>query len=244
MQALLLCAGLGTRMKHLTQDKPKALVLVNDKPLIAWNLEKLKKAGFTKVVVNVHHYADQIKDYLKGQDNFGLDIHISDESKELLNTGGAVKNALSLIDVSEPLLIHNVDIITDLDLVAMIAAHHESQRVATLAVRTRKTSRYLMFEEETMQLTGWTNIVEGETKLSRISTLMVANYGFSGVHIVNKELFDFFPEEDSFSIIDTYLEAARENDVYAYPHEEDAWFDVGKPESIELAERALSRMGS
>ena len=239
MQALLLCAGLGTRLKHLTENTPKALVEVSGKPLIAWNLEKLKKAGFTKVVVNVHHFAQQIKDYLRTHDNFDLDIRISDETEQLLDTGGAIKQATSFIDTSEPLLVHNVDILTDLDLGEMIAAHRFSKRVATLAVRTRKTSRYLMFEEEAMQLTGWTNISTGETKLSRITTLMVANYGFSGVHIVNASLFDFFPEEDVFSIIDVYLKAASTSDVYAFPHEEDAWFDVGKPESIGLAERGM-----
>jgi NDP-sugar pyrophosphorylase family protein len=239
MQALLLCAGLGTRLQHLTENTPKALVEVNGKPLIAWNLEKLKKAGFTKVIVNVHHFAQQIQDYLHAEDNFGLDIHISDETELLLNTGGAIKQAMSFIDPSEPLLVHNVDILTDLDLEEMMAAHRSSERVATLAVRTRKTSRYLMFEEESMQLTGWTNITKGETRLSRITTLMVVNYGFSGVHIVDASLFDFFPEEASFSIIDVYLEAARTANVYAFPHEEDVWFDVGKPESIGLAERGM-----
>ncbi len=239
MQALLLCAGLGTRLKHLTENTPKALVEVSGKPLIAWNLEKLKKAGFTKVVVNVHHFAQQIKDYLRAHDNFDLDIRISDETEQLLDTGGAIKQAMSFIDTSEPLLVHNVDILTDLDLGEMMEAHRSSKRVATLAVRTRKTSRYLMFEEESMQLTGWTNISTGETKLSRITTLMVANYGFSGVHIVDASLFDFFPEVDVFSIIDVYLKAARTSDVYAFPHEADAWFDVGKPESIALAEAGM-----
>ena len=242
MQALLLCAGLGTRLQHLTANTPKALVQVNGKPLLAWNLEKLKRAGFTKVIVNVHHFAQQIKDYIAEGEDFGMDIIISDESADLLDTGGAIKHAMRFIDASEPLLVHNVDVITDLDLAGMMEAHRASERVATLAVRTRKTSRYLVFEEESMQLTGWTNISTGENKLSRITTLMVTNYGFSGVHIVNASLFNFFPEEASFSIIDVYLEAARTKDVYAFPHEEDAWFDVGNPERVVEAERGLRRM--
>jgi len=243
MQALLLCAGLGSRMKHLTEDKPKALVPVNGKPLLAWNLEKLKAAGFTRVVVNVHHFAEQILGYLKDQDNFGLEIHISDERSQLLDTGGAVKKAISYLDSSEPLLIHNVDIITDIDLPKMMETHIAGDQIATLAVRSRKTSRYLMFEEDTMHLTGWTNIVTNEVKLSRITTMMVANFGFSGVHIVSSDLFDYFPEIDSFSMIDVYLKAAKLKNILAYPHDDDIWLDVGKPENIEPAERALEKMG-
>ena len=242
MQALLLCAGLGTRMKHLTKDTPKALVPVNGKPLIAWNLEKLKKAGFQKVIVNVHHYAQQIKDYLKEQDYFGLDIQISDESKQLLETGGAIKHARNYIDTVEPLLIHNVDIITDLDLTDLMASHQANDGIATLAVRSRQTSRYLIFEEESLHLTGWTNIKTKETKLSRVTTLMVANFGFSGVHVIDPSLFDFFSKEKAFSIIEVYLKAARTKNVYAYPHEKDIWYDVGKPESVELAEKALEKI--
>ena len=242
MQALLLCAGLGTRMQDLTKEKPKALVFVNGKPLIAWNLEKLKKAGFTKVIINVHHFAQQIKDYLAEQDDFGLEIHISDETKSLLNTGGAVKKALPLIDSDKPLLIHNVDIISDIDLAKMMEEHMANRHFATLAVRTRKTTRYLMFEEETKHLTGWTNIVSNEVKLSRITTLMVANYGFSGIHSISSSLQEFFPEQDSFSIIDVYLDAAKTKNLVAYPHEEDIWLDVGKPENVERAEKALKKM--
>lgn len=243
MQALLLCAGLGSRMKHLTKDKPKALVEVNGKPLLAWNLEKLKASGYTKVIINVHHFADQIISYLKEQDNFGLEIHISDERDQLLDTGGAVKLAMEFIDSDAPLLIHNVDIISDIDLRAMMQSHLEGDQLATLAVRTRKTTRYLMFEEETMHLTGWTNIVSKEIKLSRITTMMVTNYGFSGIHIIDADISRYYPSINSFSMIDVYLEAAKINNILAYPHEDDIWLDVGKPENIELAERALKKMG-
>ena len=242
MQALLLCAGLGSRMKDLTKDTPKAMVQVNGKPLIAHNLEKLKAAGFTTVVVNVHHFAAQILDYLKAQNNFGLDIRISDESKQLLDTGGAIKKAWSLVDDSLPLLVHNVDIISDLDLAGLMAAHIAENRLATLAVKTRKTTRYLMVEEETLHLAGWTNITTGEVKLSRITTLMVTNYGFSGIHIVSRAMVDLFPEEDAFSIIDVYLDAAKTKDVIVHPHEDDVWVDVGKPENVEVAEKVLRKL--
>jgi len=242
MQALLLCAGLGSRMKHLTDDRPKALVEVNGKPLLAWNLEKLKAAGFTKVIVNVHHFADQIISYLQDQDNFGLEIHISDERDQLLDTGGAVKRAMEYIDSAKPLLIHNVDIISDVDLTAMMQAHLEGDQLATLAVRTRKTTRYLMFEEETLHLTGWTNIVSQEVKLSRITTMMVANYGFSGIHIINSAISSYFPGINNFSMIDVYLGAAKINNILGYPHEDDIWLDVGKPENVQLAEKALKKI--
>ncbi len=241
MQALLLCAGLGSRMKELTKDKPKALVTLHDKPLLAWNMQKLKASGFKKVVINVHHYADQILDYLKENDNFGLEVSISDERKQLLDTGGAVKAALPYLDADEPILIHNVDIISDLDLAAMMNAHLSGGQLATLAVRTRKTSRYLMFEEETKHLTGWTNIVTNEVKLSRITTMMVSNFGFSGIHIIDRDIQSFFPEANAFSMIDVYLEAARTKNILAYEHDEDYWHDVGKPENVELAERALGK---
>ena len=242
MQALLLCAGLGSRMKHLTEDRPKALVEVNGKPLLAWNLEKLKASGFTKVIVNVHHFADQIISYLQDQDNFGLDIHISDERDQLLDTGGAIKHAMALIDQEDALLIHNVDIISDIDLRALMMAHLEGDQLATLAVRTRQTTRYLMFEEDTLYLTGWTNIVSQEVKLSRITTMMVANYGFSGIHIIDSDISRYYPGINNFSMIDVYLDAAKINNILAYPHEDDIWLDVGKPENVELAERAVRKI--
>jgi len=244
MQALLLCAGLGSRMKELTKDKPKALVPLHDKPLLAWNMEKLKVAGFKKVVVNVHHFADQIEAYLKEKDNFGLEVHISDERSQLLDTGGALKAAMKYLDPTEPTLIHNVDIISDIGLMALMTAHRAGDQLATLAVRTRKTSRYLMFEEETKHLTGWTNIKTNEVKLSRITTMMVSNFGFSGIHVVNPEMQSFFPEEEAFSMIDVYLEAARNQNIQAYPHDDDVWLDVGKPENVALAEKTLEKMDS
>lgn len=242
MQALLLCAGIGSRMKELTKDKPKALVPVNGRPLLAWNMEKLKSSGFKTVVVNIHHFGDQILSYLKENDNFGLEVHISDERDKLLDTGGAVKAAMQYLDSDAPVLIHNVDIISDLDLGDLMAAHLDGAHLATLAVRTRKTSRYLMFEESTKHLTGWTNIQTNEIRLSRITTMMVANYGFSGIHVIDSDIQDFFPNKRAFSIIDVYLEAAKTKNILAFPHEDDIWVDVGKPENVERAERALERM--
>ena len=156
-QAMIFAAGLGTRLKPLTDTMPKALVRVGGQPLLWHVINKLKLAGYERIVVNVHHFAGMIVDYLKANDNFGLDIRISDESAMLLETGGGIKKALPLFDPSEPILIHNVDILSDLDLTAL------PTDAPLLVVSQRQTKRYLMFDDD-MRLQGWTNIETGEVK--------------------------------------------------------------------------------
>jgi len=239
MKALLFCAGLGTRLMPLTKDKPKALVEINDKTLLQWNLEKLKAAGIDQVFVNVHHFGDLIIDFLKENNNFGMQIVISDESPKLLDTGGGLKKVSAKLDQNENLLIHNVDIISSLNLNDLMDYHIAENASATLAVRSRQTSRYLIIDDDSFELMGWTNIKTGELKLSRISSNTVTNFAFNGIHIINSKAFQHLPDEEVFSIIDFYLELAKHQKVIAYPDLDTNWVDVGKPENIPHAEKLL-----
>ena len=204
-QAMIFAAGLGTRLKPLTDTMPKAMVRVGGQPLIWHVIQKLKQSGYERIVVNVHHFAEQITDYLKANDNFGLDIRISDETSLLLETGGGIKKALPLFDPSEPILIHNVDILSNLDLNAL------PMDAPLLVVSERKTKRYLMFDND-MRLHGWTNIETGELKgpISQFSDLnsQLRKLAFSGIHVFHPSLaplLDEWPER--FPIMDFYLKA-------------------------------------
>ena len=244
MKALLLCAGLGTRLKPLTNKKPKALVELAGKSLLQWNIEKLIFHGYKQIVINVHHFADQIINFLKSNDNFGIDIQISDERDTLRDTGGGLRHARQFLEGEEHFLIHNVDIITNLDLVEMLELHKDRGAMSTLAVRSRKTSRYLTFEDGSSEMTGWTNIKTNEIKISRISSELVTNFAFSGVHMVNSDIFELLPDEKVFSIIDAYLDIAKNNKVICFPHDASYWHDVGKAENIPAAERSLNKIKS
>ncbi len=243
MKALLFSAGLGTRLRPITDNKPKAMVEVAGKPLLQWNIENLKRAGIEEIVVNIHHFPDQIIDFLKKNKNFGLEVHISDERDQLLDTGGGLAKA-SHYFLEEPFLVHNVDILSDIDFNALMEHHFDTDAIATLAVSSRKTSRYLMFADENSILTGWTNIKTGDIKISRITTDMITNYAFSGIQIIDPKIFDYFQEEEKFSIIDLYLNVAKTEKIVCYEHDDKNWLDVGKPENIEKAARLLKKLGT
>ncbi len=234
MKAIILAAGLGTRLFPLTKDKPKALVEVQGKPLIQHQLEKLKKMGFIQVLVNIHHFGDLVIEFLEKNQNFGLDIQISDERNELLDTGGALRKAADFIRGDEPVLIHNVDVLSNISLEEMLNTHRETGAMATLAVRKRETSRYLLFNEK-HQLCAWENIKTGEKKGKWSNDLMQA--AFSGIHIVAPKCVDLFPNKAAFSIIDFYLDIIKSHTVSAYFHDESLWLDVGKPETLAEAEK-------
>ncbi len=244
MKAMIFAAGLGTRLRPLTNDRPKALVEVGGYPLLEIALRRLLAFGYEEVVVNVHHFADQIEDFLQRNNNFGAVIHISDERKQLLDTGGGLRKAAKWLQGGDSFLVHNADILTDLDLHALRRAHDASGALATLAVRDRKTSRYLLFDEEGL-LSGWKNANTGAEKISRAvpSTTALA---FSGIQYLHPRLFDYMPEQEAFSIIDVYLNAARSAKIAGFRHEHSQWLDVGKPDALEPAAelaRALSASG-
>ncbi len=237
MNAFIFAAGLGTRLKPLTDSMPKALVPVSGKPLLSHVIEKLKKAGCKKIVINVHHFADMIVDYVRENNNFGIEIAFSDERQMLLETGGAIKHAVELLG-NEPFLIHNVDIISNVDLKALWEAHINSGSAATLLVSKRNSSRALLFNAEN-NLTAWTNKTTGEIKTpyENIDINTLEEFAFSGIHIFSPSLFKYFgtyPEK--FSIIDFYLNTCKDEKISAYTQNDLKLLDVGKLDSLEKAE--------
>ncbi|GET29479.1 nucleotidyltransferase family protein [Prolixibacter sp. SD074] len=238
MKAMIFAAGLGTRLRPLTDNKPKALVEVAGKTLLQRAIEKVSDAGFDEIVVNIHHFGGQIIDFLKKNDNFGLDIRISDERGELLDTGGGILKARRLLEGLEPFLVYNVDVLCSLDLKKLLEWHRKHKALATLVVRKRETARYLLFDKE-MQLSGWTNSKTGEIKMAR-QTPEVGKFAFSGIHIIEPSIFPLITETGKFPIIPMYLRLAAQNAVYGFEDTSGLWMDLGKPGQLKVAEEMLS----
>ncbi|WP_346854144.1 nucleotidyltransferase family protein [uncultured Draconibacterium sp.] len=231
MQAMLFAAGLGTRLQNETANKPKALVQIGGKTLLERAIDKLKAEGVQKIVVNVHHFAELIIDFIESKD-WGIPVLISNESEKLLETGGGLKKAGSFFSDDSPILIYNVDILSNIDLNDVKRTHLNSGALATLVVRKRETQRYFKFDEE-KNLVGWLNKKTGETKVARPDTFETATeMAFSGIHIVQPELLKLMPDEDRFSIVNVYLELAKTRNIKAYYDNSDSWIDVGKPEQL------------
>lgn len=244
MNAMIFAAGLGTRLRPLTNDRPKAMVEVAGRPMIEHLILKLKREGFGRVVVNVHHFGEQIIDFIRANDQFGIDIRISDERQQLLDTGGGIRRALSLFDDREPVLIHNVDIISSLSLAELWRAHTEcpSAPAATLAVNERETQRYLLFDDSTRLMRGWTNIKTGEVR----GELAPMRRAFSGIHVVDSSLFPLLEarNEEVFPIMDFYLGVCQQMPLRAFDLPAGTqWVDCGKPESLVKAEHILAASG-
>ena len=230
-QAMIFAAGLGTRLKPLTDTMPKALVPVGGKPLLWHVVMKLKDAGYERIVVNVHHFADQIIDYLMANGNFGLDIRISDEREQLLETGGGIKKALPLFDPSEPILIHNVDILSNL------ALEQLPMDAPLLVVSERKTKRYLQFDD-TMRLIGWKNIETGEVKGREGRSL-----AFSGIHLFHPSLSPLLTDwSNRFPIMDFYLKVCANHLIRGYEPHNLRLMDVGKLDTLDEAENFISNI--
>ena len=240
MKAMILAAGLGTRLRPLTNDRPKALVEVAGRTLLEITLARLREFGVREVIVNVHHFADMVTDYLKKNDNFGMRIEISHED-ELLDTGGGLKKAgwFFLEDSAErgePFILHNVDVISAIDLGRMVQFHKERQALATLAVQVRETSRYLLFDEQD-QLCGRRAARDGASELVR-SCQQIQALAFSGVHVISPRLLSMMTEDGVFSIVPAYLRlAARGEKILSFRADEYYWLDLGRPENVALAER-------
>jgi NDP-sugar pyrophosphorylase family protein len=232
-QAMIFAAGLGTRFKPWTDKHPKALAVIHGKSLLQRNIEYLQQYGIYQVVVNVHHFADQITDALHQNKGWGSNITISDETDVVLETGGGLKKAAPLFQPS-PIVIINVDILTDLDLGAMMRFHQLETPLATLAITNRVTSRYFLFDESNT-LCGWKNTKTGEQKISRTATPMIPK-AFSGVHIVEPALFPLITQEGKFSMVDVYLQLAKQHTIKGYDHSYSKFIDVGKPEAVATAE--------
>ena len=244
MQAMIFAAGLGTRLKPLTDRIPKALVSVGGEPLLKRVIFQLKDAGFTRSVVNVHHFSQQIIDYLRAHDNFGMDIRISDESEKLLETGGGIRKAWPLFNQSEPILIHNVDILSNVDLKKFYQMESRDMIAARLMVSERKTKRYLLFDDS-MRLVGWTNIETGEVKspYPDLNPKDYKMYAFSGIHMVAPSLFPLMEEEpDKFPIMDFYLKHCDKVRIEGYVKNDLKLMDVGKQETLKEAEAFLKSL--
>ena len=243
-QAMIFAAGLGTRLKPLTDTMPKALVPVGGQPLLWHVIQKLKTAGFERIVINVHHFAQQIVDYLKENNNFDIDIRISDETEMLLETGGGIKKALPLFESQSPILIHNVDILSNIDLTAIYDEAQQSNVDALLMVSWRKTKRYLLFDEE-MILDGWTNIETGEIRspYPALNPSELKQLAFSGIHIISPHVFPLFQEMPvRFGIIDFYLKYCHQCAFMGKEMKDLRLMDVGKIDTLSEAEQFIQAL--
>ena len=239
---MILAAGLGTRLRPLTDDRPKALVEVAGRTLLEITLSRLRTFGVRQVIINVHHFADMVVDYLKRNDDFGMRIEISRE-EALLDTGGGLKKAAYFFldnssRLDEPFILHNVDVISTIDLGCMAEFHAEHQALATLAVQERETSRYLLFDEQ-LRLCGRRAGREQNAELIRSSPQLKA-LAFSGVHIISPRLLSMMREEGAFSIITSYLRLASQGEnILAFRADSYYWRDLGRPENVVQVERDL-----
>ena len=240
MKAMILAAGLGTRLKPFTNSTPKALVPILGKPVIEHVILKLKKQGFNEVIINIHHFGDQIIDFIKSKNYFDIRIEFSDERDKLLDTGGAIKKASWFFDADESILIHNTDIISDVNLSAVYDNHIQNKAMATLVVNERESSRYLFFDENN-NLKGWVNEKSGKTiSSSDYNPLKHHKLAFFGIHVLSGNAITYMKDfPDKFSIIDFYLSICDKNSVHAFLANDNYMVDVGKLESLDRAEEFL-----
>ena len=229
MKAMIFAAGLGTRLRPITETMPKALVEYKGEPLLKHVILRLEKYGFTEIIINVHHFAEQVVDYLVANNNFGIQIEISSERDELLDTGGGLKKARHFFD-DEPFLLHNVDIISDISLSDLYKFHYNSNASVTLAARDRVSSRYLLFDGEN-RLSGWESIKTGEKIVVR-EDKDLKRLAFSGIHVIDPKIFGLMPDKNVFSIIEFYLDIAANEKILAYHDDLSFWQDIGKIENL------------
>jgi NDP-sugar pyrophosphorylase family protein len=246
MRAMVLAAGLGTRLRPLTNHRPKALVEVGGRTLLEIALARLNSFGIREVIVNVHHFADMIVDYLNANKNFGMRVEISREDDVLLDTGGGLKKAASFFlqnsqSPEEPFILHNVDVISTIDLHRMAQFHAENHALATLAVQERPTSRYLLFDEQ-LQLCGRKSGKDGQAELVRSSSHPKA-LAFSGIHVISPRLFSQMTEEGVFSIIAPYLRLAAQGEkIIAFRSDEYQWRDLGRLDDVTQADQEARQL--
>ena len=238
-KAMILAAGLGRRLQPATLNKPKALIEIKGVPLLQIVIERLKAFGIREIIINVHHHAGQIMDFVRKQNRFGLHIAFSVE-EHLLDTGGGLKKARWFFEDCDRFLLHNVDILTDMDYGLLFRRLESTAALAALAVRRRKTTRYLLFDGQ-MRLVGWQNKKTGQLKVVRRIFPAFHPFAFSGIQALRSAIFDYLPEEDVFSMIDVYLSLAyRSLPVTGVITDAYRWLDVGKPQSLTQAETLFS----
>ena len=235
MKAMIFAAGLGTRFKPWTDSHPKALAIVNGKSLLQRNVEYLQEYGIKDVVVNVHHFADQIIKAVNENHGWGSNILISDETEEVLETGGGLLKAKDLLQSDEPFVTLNADFLTDLNIKDLFNFHKEKEALISFGISSRKSSRNFLFDEDS-RLCGWVNNITGEERIS-IAKPHLKPMAYSCVVVFQPEVFDLITQEGKFSLVDAYLSLAATHPIFGYDHTGDRLLDVGKPESIAIAEK-------
>lgn len=231
--AMILAAGLGTRLKHLTHDKPKALVEIAGKPLLQHNIENLIRHGFNTIIINIHHYGDQIIRFINTH-SFDAQVFISDERGRLMDTGGGIVQALPFFHDTDAVLVHNVDILSNTDLQGFYDGFLESRDGAWLLTQNRDTSRKLLFDEHQL-LVGWKNIKDSQYKWVNHEVIDYKELAFNGMHIFKPALFSSYTWQP-YSIIDLYLQLAKQHSIRSVEIQPDYWFDIGKIEDFELVD--------
>lgn len=246
-KAMILAAGLGSRLKPWTDNHPKALAVVNGKSLLQHNIEYLQGFGIQEIVVNVHHFADQIIETIEKNNGWGSRLTISDETDEVLETGGGFLKAAPLLQDANPIVLMNADILTDMNLQSMINYHQEKKPLATLATTNRETSRYFLFDTGN-NLCGWKNEKTGEIKAHSQTIFQETaeknssphefktQKAFSGIHIIETKIFSLITQKGKFSMVDVYLDLMNKQTIKSFDHSETRFIDVGKPESLVKAE--------
>jgi len=233
ISAMIFAAGLGTRLYPLTTHKPKALLLYKNKPLLSYAIEKILATGIQHIVINIHHFADQIEEWVM-QQHYDAHIEFSDERTQLLDTGGGLKWAEPLLNGSSHILLYNTDIISSINLLHLLEAHKQKGALVTLAVRARTTERYFLFEKETMQLCGWCHQIKHDYRWARpcINPVQLA---FSGIHVVKSDIFSKIASPQKQSLTSIYLNLATQHHLIGYLDNSDFWKDMGKnPDLLEI----------
>ncbi len=239
MKALIFAAGFGSRLRPLTDNIPKAMVRVGGKTMLEWVAEKLIAAGVSDIVVNVHHRGRMLENFIFSLDYPGIRFHISDEKEKLLDTGGGLKKAESMLKGEGPFFIHNVDVLSDISLTSMLSTHLEKRPLATLAVSRRESSRRFLWQDGL--LTGWENRISGERIFCREESLDgFEPLAFSGVHLVEPSVFELIKEKGAFSINSLYLRLAENHPIMAFRHDAGNWADIGTPEKLIRAGRLMA----
>jgi NDP-sugar pyrophosphorylase family protein len=240
MKAMIFAAGLGTRLRPLTNDRPKALVEIGGTTLLEINIRRLMGFGINEIIVNTHHFADKISSFLQAKNNFGIRIEISHEVDKPLETGGGLKKAAWFFDDNQPFLVCNADILSNIDLQKLYKTHCQSDALATYAIQQRDTNRYMLHDAE-LRLCGWMNHKNKIIKIARQATELQM-YSFSCFHVINPAIFEWMPDEDYFSMIDLYLKVANKHKIMGHRHDNDLWCDVGKPETLAEAENVARQI--
>ena len=234
---MIFAAGLGTRLRPLTNDRPKALVEVKGTPLLEITIKKLIHFGVKEIIINVHHFAEKIEAFLQVHDNFGIRIILSHETMMPLETGGGLKKAAWFFDDGKPFFVCNADILSNIDLKKMYDMHVSTGALATYAIQTRNTSRYMLHDTEGV-MCGWMNTQTKRVRVGRPAEAM-GMYSFSCFHVIDPDIFKTTPAEDFFTIIEWYLRICEAHLVMGYRHDDDIWCDIGKPETLAEAESII-----